>query len=510
LTVVATRLGLLALAAVLLVASNSAAADDCTALNDRSVGAARITSADSVPAGAVLDVTPMSVTTNVSFCRVRFRLETAINVELWLPGADTWNHRFLGAGVGGSAGTFNYRGLGRALNRGFAAASTDTGHSIDQKNWMLDGQAAVNYAHRAVHLMTDASKAIVKGFYGAAAKRAYFMGCSGGGREALKEMQLYPQDYDGILAGAPGPNMPLLSVRHMLSSLAQERSPAKLDARDWALVRQGAVRACGADDQAHAGVMIDPRACRFDVATLNCSSSAAPACLSAEKIALVEAIAAPAVDEHGVRLDDGLLPGVSARPGPPPTLLLELFGQGVHHDASWNPEQFIPSEDLAAVYRDFPDMRADDPNLRAFEALGHKAIVYQGWMDPSVLAQSTVAYYEKVAARAGSVRKAQEFIRLFMVPGMLHCGGGDGTDLFGGEAGSVSLDPSHDALSGLIQWVETSRAPQEIIAARMLNNEVVRTRPLCAYPLVEHYKGSGDAADAANFQCSALVTEERR
>lgn len=505
-----TRLVLLSITAFLAMAAKTASAEECTALNGRIFGAGRVIVADAVPAGAAPDGAPSSVATDLPFCRVRFLLETAIHVELWLPGANSWNHRFLGAGVGGSAGTFNYRGLARALNRGFAAASTDTGHSIDQKNWMLDAQAAVNYAHRAVHLMTDAAKAIVASFYGAEAKRAYFMGCSGGGREALKEMQLYPQDYDGILAGAPGPNMPLLSVRHMLSALAQERSPTKLDARDWALVRQGAARACGADDQAHAGVMIDPRACRFDVASLRCSDAAAGACLSGAKIALVDEITAPAVDEHGVRLDDGLLPGVSARPGPPPTLLLELFGQGVHHDSNWNPRQFIPSEDLAAVYRDFPDMRADNPDLHAFQSLGHKAIVYQGWMDPSVLAQSTLAYYEKVAARAGSVRKAQEFIRLFMVPGMLHCGGGEGTDLFGGEAGSISLDPSHDALSALIRWVETDRAPQEIIAARMLNNEVVRTRPLCAYPLVEHFRGSGDTADAANFQCSAFAAEEHR
>lgn len=501
------RLEFLGAIALLLAAADTATADQCTALNDQSVGAARISSADAVSAGVSIEAPPSSVSTEASFCRVKFRLETAINVELWLPSASIWNHRFLGAGVGGSAGTFNYRGLARALNRGFAAASTDTGHSIDQKDWMLDGQAAVNYAHRAVHLMTDASKAIVERFYRAAAMRAYFMGCSGGGREALKEMQLYPQDYDGILAGAPGPNMPLLSVRHMLSALTQQNSPTKLDAHDWALVRQGAVRACGADDPVHAGVLTDPRACHFDVATLICGGGTSQSCLGAEKIALIKAIAAPTVDEHGVQLDNGLLPGVSARPGPPPTLLLELFGQGVHHDASWNPRQFIPSEDLAAVYQDFPDMRADDADLHAFQSLGHKAIVYQGWLDPSVLAQSTVAYYEKVVAHAGSVRKAEEFIRLFMVPGMLHCGGGDGTDLFGGEAGSVSLDPSHDALSSLIQWVEVGRAPDEIIAARVLNNEVIRTRPLCAYPLMARYKGSGDAAQAPNFQCSASAGE---
>jgi feruloyl esterase len=505
------RLGSFLVSLTILAAAKGAMADECAALRDRSVGAAHIVSAESVPAGALLEAGQSGVVTDTAICRVRYRIETAINVELWLPDAKTWNRRFLGAGVGGSAGTFNFRGLARAVNRGFAAASTDTGHSTDQKDWMLDRQAAVNYAHRAVHLMTDASKEILKTFYGAAAKRAYFMGCSGGGREALKEMQRYPGDYDGILAGAPGPNMPLLSVRHMLSALAQGRSATKLDARDWTIVRQGAAKACGADDEVNRGVIVDPRNCRFDVAALSCAAASTQACLSAEKVALVRAIVAPAVDEHGVQLDDGLLPGVSARPGPPPTLLLELFGQGVHHDANWDPQQFSPSEDLAAVYREFPDMRADEADLRTFQSLGHKAIIYQGWMDPSVLAQSTVSYYEKVAGDAGSIRKAQDFVRLFMVPGMLHCGGGDGTDLFGGEAGSVSLDPDHDALSGLIQWVEKGRAPQAIIAARMLDNEVVQTKPLCPYPMVAKYAGSGDAANAANFRCSSsAVTEMHR
>jgi feruloyl esterase len=495
---------------VILLAAKGAMADECATLIDRTFGAARIVSAESVPAGALLEIGQSGVVGDIPFCRVRFRIETAINVELWLPDAKTWNHRFLGAGVGGSAGTFNFRGLARGINRGFAAASTDTGHSIDQKNWMLDRQAAVNYAHRAVHLMTNASQEILKSFYRAAAKRAYFMGCSGGGREALKEMQLYPEDYDGILAGAPGPNMPLLSVRHMLSALAQERSPTKLDALDWAIVRQGAAKACGADDDVNRGVILDPRNCHFDVATLSCTVDSVHDCLSPDKIALVKAIAAPVIDEHGVQLDDGLLPGVSVRPGSPPALLLELFGQGVHHDAKWDPKQFSPSEDLAAVYREFPDMRADEPNLRALQSLGHKAIVYQGWMDPSVLAQSTVSYYEKVAASAGSMRKAPDFIRLFMVPGMLHCGGGDGTDLFGGEAGSVSLDPERDALSGLIQWVEEGRAPQKLIAARMLNNEVVKTRPLCPYPMVSTYVGRGEVADGANFRCAGPVVEAHR
>jgi feruloyl esterase len=480
-----------------------AAGDPCSAMAEQEIGGAHITAAVATTPDWKLEAQGYSVTVDLPFCRVTARVEDTINFELWLPAVGAWNGRMLGAGVGGSAGVVSYRGLARGVGRGFATASTDTGHSIDQKDWMLDHRAAENYAERGVHLMTAASKAIVAQFYGRAAQKSYFMGCSGGGREGLKELQRHPEDYDGILAGAPGANMPTLSVRHMLTALAQQRATTKLEPRDWQLLAQRTAQACDALDGVIDGVVEDPRRCRFDLGTLACSGTETNSCLSGEKIALMRSIIAPIHDEHGAQLDDGLLPGVGSRPGPPPSMLMELFGQGVHHEMGWNPQSFDPAQDLAAVYRDFPELRADDARLESFRSLGHKAILYQGWMDPSVLAQSTIAYYNRVVATTGSLDKTQQFLRLFMVPGMLHCGGGTGTDQFGGEAGSVSLDPDHDALSALVRWVETDKAPPQLIAARTLNGAVVRTHPLCVFPSVAQYRGTGDSAEAANYRCAA-------
>jgi feruloyl esterase len=486
-------------------ASTRASDDSCSAMAGREIGGAHITAATALAEDSdwKLETQGYSVTVNSPFCRVTAQIEGTINFELWLPARDAWNGRLLGAGVGGSAGVFSYRGLARGVGRGFATASTDTGHSIDQKDWMLDRRAVDNYAHRAVHVMTEASKAVIAAYYARPVQKSYFMGCSGGGRQGLKEMQRYPQDYDGILAGAPGANMPLLSVRHMMTALAQERAATKLEPQDWQFQARRATQACDAMDGVVDGVVDDPRRCHFDLSTIACPGAQTGSCLSNDKIAIMRSIIAPVHDEHGIPLDDGLLPGVSARPGPPPTLLLELFGQAVHHEAGWDPQDFLAAQDLAAVYKEFPELRADDANLQSFRLLGHRAILYQGWMDPSVLAQSTVNYYNSVVATSGNLDKAQRFVRLFMVPGMLHCGGGTGTDQFGGEAGSVALDADHDALSALVRWVETGQAPSQLIAARMTNGAVVRTRPLCPFPSVARYRGAGDNADAANYRCGA-------
>jgi feruloyl esterase len=485
--------------------STSAAEDSCGTMSGREIGGAHIAAATALSGDSdwKLETQGYSVTVSSPFCRVTAQIEGTINFELWLPARTEWNGRLLGAGVGGSAGVFNYRGLARGVGRGFATASTDTGHSVEQKDWMLDRRAVDNYAHRAVHVMTEASKAIVAEYYARPARKSYFMGCSGGGRQGLKEMQRYPQDYDGILAGAPGANMPLLSVRHMMTALAQERATTKLESQDWQLQARRVTQACDAVDGVVDGVVDDPRRCHFDLSTIACPGAQTASCLSNDKIAIMRSIIAPVHDEHGMPLDDGLLPGVSARLGPPPALLLELFGQAVHQEVAWDPQGFVPAQDLAAVYKEFPELRADDADLQSFRSLGHRAILYQGWMDPSVLAQSTVSYYNSVVATSGNLQKAQQFLRLFMVPGMLHCGGGTGTDQFGGEAGSVALDADHDALSALVRWVETGQAPSRLIAARMTNGAVVRTRPLCAFPSVAQYRGDGDNADAANYRCAA-------
>jgi len=479
------------------------ASSPCATWLGKSVAGARISAAEWIEPDPEWRTPDTRASVRQPFCRLFARVDGTIGYELWLPAATRWNGRFLGAGVGGSAGTYNFVQLARGVERGFATASTDAGHLTADAHWMLDAAAADNYAHRAVHRMTQTAKAIVGRYYGHGADRSYFTGCSGGGREALKELQRYPEDYDGILAGAPGPNMPLLSVRHMLTGLWQQQSGITIDDAAWSLVQQQAIRSCDAIDGLVDGVVEDPRRCHVDLGALGCVPGQTDGCLSAERLALVRRIVAPVTDRDGQPLDTGLLPGVRSRPGPPPSLVMELFAQGVHHDPTWDAQSFDPAADLAAAYREQPELRADDPDVRAFADRGGKLMIYQGWMDPSVIAQQALDYYAHLVARSGGAAKAARFARLYMVPGMYHCAGGDSTDHFGGESGSVADDPEHDALRALVAWREQGRSPDRLIAAKLKDGQVIRTRPLCAYPKRAAYRGAGSADDAANFDCVA-------
>jgi feruloyl esterase len=435
------------------------------------------------------------------FCRVEGVIEGDIGFEVWLPAKAAWTGRLLGAGVGGNAGVFNYADMARVLPLGFASASTDSGHKASDSRWMMSARKQENYAHRAEHLMTEAAKAVVAAYYGRPQDHAYFLGCSGGGRQALKEAQLYPQDYDGIVAGAPGPDMPMLSARHLWTALYQQRNPAgALADADWDLVARAVVRDCDRLDGVADGVIEDPRACRFDPASLDCAKGQAE-CLSTPKVTTLMAIYSPLRDETGKVVDQGLFPGVRTRPGPPPPLLLELFGQGVHKDPDWSPAGFRIVNDVAATYRAIPELRADNPDLSGLKARGGKLIIYNGWADPSVIAQQALHYYGAVQRKMGA-QQAASFTRLYMAPGVFHCGGGPGPDQFGGSGRPAPVqDPQHDILLALVAWVEKGHAPGPIIASKVQDGRVVRTRPLCPYPHVARYTGRGDTDDAVNFEC---------
>ncbi len=448
---------------------------------------------------------------SVPFCRVEGRIEQNIGFELWLPEPDSWSGRFLGAGVGGDAGVYNYFDLARGVNEGFAAATTDSGHKASEPTWMLDRTKEEDYAYRAEHLMTEVSKALVTAYYGQAPRHSYFIGCSGGGRQALKELQRFPADYDGIVAGAPGPDMPALSARHLKTAQIQAAHPeSPLGDKEWRMVSDAAIAACDANDGVKDGIVTDPPTCTFDVSTLACKGESRVDCLTAGQIDVVRMIYAPLRDENGKQVDSGLLPGVRTRPGPAPSLVFELFGQGVHHDANWNANTFNMAADLKAVDVEMPEMRANDPHVTAFRDRGGKIIIYQGWMDPSVIAQQSVNYYESVVRTMGSASATLDFMRLLMVPGMYHCAGGRSTDSFGGDFQiGPEPDADHGCLSAIVRWVEKGIPPNKIIASGMLGADPVTrtggvpfTRPLCPYPAVAHYKGAGDTNAAENFECA--------
>src|SRR6185312_13127588 len=297
----------------------------CADLASAQVAGVKITAAEEIrpaPAWSAPHQSNYNAQVRAPFCRVQAEVDGHIGVEVWLPPADHWNKRLLGAGVGGDAGIFNYADLARGVTAGYAAATTDSGHKQANAHWMMDRDAVEDYSQRAEHRMTEAAKALVALYYGLPASHAYFLGCSGGGRQGLKELQAFPDDYDGIVSGAGAPTMPALSARHMWEGLYQADHPdGALSDADWALVSDAAVRGCDAADGARDGVIENPLACRFDPSVLRCAQPGATGCLTDAQLAVVKAIAAPLRDEQGRVLDAGVLPGVRTRPGPPSPLL---------------------------------------------------------------------------------------------------------------------------------------------------------------------------------------------
>jgi feruloyl esterase len=301
--------------------------------------------------------------------------------------------------------------------------------------------------------------------------------------------------------------MPLQSVRMLWFSLAQQRDPkgALADA-DWSLYERRVTDACDPLDGVRDGIVENPARCHFVTRTLLCKPGQTTDCLTAPKLAMLDKIIAPLPDERGRAMDGGLFPGVRTRPGPPSPLLRAMWADAVYDDPKWDALTFRRTADLAAVNRVMPELRADKTAIAPFVAAGHKAIIYQGWQDPSVNAGPTIKYYAALARANGGMAKLEQAVRLFMVPGMYHCRGGPGVDLFGGSAqaplpsSDSGPDPEHDMLWALIRWVEQGDAPKRVVGRRESAPNVTRT--LCAFPASATYDRKGASEDAASFRCT--------
>jgi feruloyl esterase len=495
----------------LAIACTLSAADSCAALKSLHLPDTRITSVASIapapvwtlPAAAPGAARPINV--SKPFCRVEGVIEKEIGFEVWLPPASNWNGKYLGTGQGGMAGIENYRDMARGVDRGYASASTDTGHKISDPNWMLgDPQRLANLGYRSNHLLQDQAKKIVAAYYGKPPQYSYFIGCSQGGRLGMKEAQQFPDDYDGIITGTPAPLPTVMNVRFVweLALLMKDPSVTMSDA-DWQLVADAGVKACEARAGLVDGIAEDPRRCHIDWPSVQCKGDKRNGCLSAAQVKLAQAIYAPFRDESGKQLDYGFTSGSKA--SIPAASSGGIIGQIVYHDANWGPSKLRITEAIAGMHKNFPDWDIDRSDLRPFKNHRGKLIGYQGWIDPTVLALNTVAGYEAVQHAMGGESQTSDFYRLFMVPGMAHCGGGPGANEFGGSGADAPIvDASHDVLSALENWVEKGHAPDRIIASKLDSGKVVRTHPLCAYPEEARYKGAGNPADAASFTRARL------
>lgn len=461
-----------------------------------------------------------------AFCRVRITdkptTDSDIKIEVWLP-ASGWNGKFRGQGNGGFAGMIDYGNLALAIFQGYATAGTDTGHGADggDARWALGHpEKIVDFGHRAIHEMTVLGKTIAKGFYGDAPKHAYFSAISNGGRQALMEAQRYPEDYDGIVAGAPANYWTHLMASALWDEQATTGDPASyIPASKVPAIAKAVVAACDADDGVKDGIVDDPRKCYFDPATITCKGADADFCLTAPQVTALKKLYAGAHDSKGKTIFPGFVPGGEegdcgwplwiTGPDPADALLFE-FGNGyfanmVYDKPDWDYKKATLDEAVKASDEKFANvLNAVQADMKAFKARGGKLIIYQGWSDAAISPLNAINYYESVLQKMGQ-SESDAFLRLYMVPGMHHCGGGPGPDRFGAFGISPINDPQHNIYLAVENWVEKGKAPGTVIALKAdgfgPTVKVTMTRPLCVYPQMAKYKGSGDTNEAANFVC---------
>jgi feruloyl esterase len=434
-----------------------------------------------------------------AFCRVAATLtpssDSDIKIEVWLPAAN-WNGKFQAVGNGAWSGAIGYAALADALRRGYATSSTDTGHSGGSASFALGHpEKLIDFAYRSEHEMTVKAKAIVAAFYGSAPKYSYWNGCSAGGRQALKEAQMFPADFDGIIAGSPGLDWSGRSAQAVRVAQALQKEEARLTPAKQQTLHAAVVQACDGIDGVKDGLIENPLACKFDPKVLECSGADGPSCLTPAQVATARLLYAPTVIAKPKREVAGLPYGseanwtdqgwsVSAR-----ATGLDHYRFVVFKDPAWDIDRFNVESDITRIDEgESAAPNASDPNLKAFFERGGKLLQYHGWSDPQISALNSVNYFNRVAAALGGPAKVHGSYRLFMAPGMAHCGGGEGPNDF-------------DKIGPLEQWVENGKAPDSIIASHSIEGKVDRTRPLCPYPQVAHYKGSGSMDEAANFVC---------
>jgi len=469
-----------------------AMAAPCESLSSLKLANTTITAAESVAAAAGA----RGGASTPAHCRVRATIrptsDSEIKIEVWMP-ATGWNGKFQGVGNGAWLGSITTGALATGVQNGYATASTDTGHEGSSANFALGHpEKLIDYGYRAVHEMTEKGKAITAAFYDTQARYSYFVGCSAGGKQALKEAQMFPQDYDGVVAGSPGVNW---SGRALLSVwVGQAQAQNNLPREKWTVLNTAVLGACDALDNVKDGVIENPRQCKFDPQVLQCKAGDAADCLTAAQVETAKKIYGPVTNSRTKQpIVAGFSPGselnwntmAGAQPFPPG---LDLFKYVVFGDANWDFKTLNWDTDLDKTLKASASMDALDPNLKPFFDRGGKIISYHGWADPQISPGSTVDYYDSVISKMGGASKVQENFRLFMVPGMNHCSGGLGTDQF-------------DMLTALVNWVEKKQTPASIPASRVQQGQTVRTRPLCPYPQAATYKGSGSTDDAANFTC---------
>jgi len=438
-----------------------------------------------------------------AFCRVTATVAPSptsdIRVEVWLP-AEGWNGSFRGTGPNGLGGTIPYNSMANALRDGYVTASDDTGHRTAETNWMDDPERLKDFGYRAIHEATVLGKSLLSDFYGKGPSYSYMTECGGASTAALSSVQTYPGDYDGVVVGGFAAYWTRQVFGQMWPWEATHESPASyIPPEKLPAIYNAVLKACDALDGVRDGVLEDPTRCRFDPKELACKGADSPTCLTPPQVEAVRKIYQGPVNPRtkerihspvyrGSELDWEILTGPQPLGGTGP--LTGFFRSFIFKDPAWDYKVRPVNFDSDVTLADRPDIatvNAVNPDLTKFVARGGRLILANGWSNAIVPPGATIDYYNNVRRTIGA-KAVEQGVRLYMVPGMSECNGGPGTDTF-------------DMFAPMRQWVERGKIPHEVVASRVEDERVVRTRPLCPYPQVAVYRGAGNTDDAANFVC---------
>jgi len=490
--------------ALILFATMAQQQSACEGLKALSLPQATITTAEFRPAGAAQAGRGRGAGAPLpAHCRVAAVLMPSstshIEMELWMP-VENWNGKFLAVGNGGWAGNIETGAMGTALNRGYATASNDTGHNrtngADGAFALGAPEKVIDFGYRAMHEMTIQSKALIQSFYKQGPRLSFYQGCSTGGRQGLSEAQRYPEDFDAIIAGAPVYNQTRLHASQMSLMVEMLKKPESiLSNAKKTTVANAVLGACDQQDGVKDDIVNNPQMCKFDPAALLCKAGDADSCLTAAQVETAKKAYAPVklktgelvYPPHSFGFEAGWRMPTAG--GTPPNLPGDSFRILGHQDATWNLNSFELDSDLALALKNGGNaIDAINPDLSKFKARGGKLLLYHGWADPGPAPENTINYLNAVNKQVSG--NNSDWMRLFLLPGVGHCSGGTGPDQV-------------DYLTALENWREKGVAPNEVLATRNRQDLPRMTRPLCAYPQVAKYSGSGDTNDAKNFSCAA-------
>jgi feruloyl esterase len=477
----------------------------CESLAQLSLPDTTITKAESVPAGTFGNPNQPPPQQAMfkrlpAFCRVAAEIkptpDSDIKIEVWMPVTD-WNGKFMGVGNGGWSGAITYQALAMAVNRGYAAASTNTGHDGTDATFALGHpEKLTDFGYRAVHELTVKGKALTEAFYSKAPQRSYWNGCSSGGKQGLKEAQKFPLDYDGIIAGAPANYWTHLMIGDLWPAVVTHKNPAAaLSQTNLQVLHKAAIQACDSLDGVKDGLIEDPMRCHFDPSTLLCKAGETEGCLTAPQVDAARKIYAGAHTKSGKPIFPGMTPGSElvwpALAGEKPFgIPVSHFQYVVFKDPKWDFLSLDFDKDVTLADKiDDGLLNATEPNLKPFFSHGGKLLMYHGWNDQLISPINSVNYYNSVVKAMGGASRINGSYRLFMAPGMNHCGAGDGPS---------RIDP----VTSLDEWVTNGKAPDQMLAEHLTGTQTDRSRPLCPYPQVAKYKGTGSTDEAANFTCA--------